>query len=128
MKKCKRYILLPLLLVCLHLLPGTAVKVRAVDPATMTAAAPQALALAALWSPHVANTMSSTGIGMVNIGKSFIKIFCLPWGLIQCTAGAPFGYLDSGINNCASGIVAPFELAVEILLLPVRIISLGTVK
>ena len=110
------------------LIPGNAPECKGFDPTAFSSSAPQALALAAMWSPHVANSLSSTGVGLYNIGKATVSILKLPWGLLQCTLGAPFGYFDSGVKNCWDGMVAPFELVLEVVLLPVRIISLGTVK
>jgi hypothetical protein len=102
--------------------------VRAVDPATMTAAAPRALELAAIWSPHAASTLQSGGIGLMKIGEATVSILLLPAGILQCTLGAPFGMFDDGVDNFITGICAPFELLYQVILLPVRIISLGTVR
>lgn len=101
---------------------------KAVDPATMTAAAPKALELASIWSPHTISTMQSAGIGLMEIGKSTASILLLPAGILQCTLGVPFGMLDNGVQNCISGFIAPFELIYQIVLFPVRIVSLGTVR
>lgn len=101
---------------------------KALDPATVSAAAPQALELAAIWSPHAASTMQSCGIGMLRIGESMVSLFYLPLGVIQCTLGAPFGYFSSGIDSIVRGGTAPFIMVYEIILLPVRLISLGTVR
>ena len=101
---------------------------KALDPATVSAAAPHAAALAAQWSPHLANTLTSTGQGLLKIGVSLVNTLRLPSGLIQCTLGAPFGYFTDGTDNCIKGAIAPCELVVQALLLPVRIISLGTVR
>lgn len=101
---------------------------QAVDPATVTAAAPKALELATIWSPHAASTLQSTGIGLMKIGESTVSILLLPAGILQCTLGAPFGMFDDGVDNFIKGICAPFELVYQVILLPVRIISLGTVR
>ena len=102
--------------------------VKALDPATVSAAAPQAFELAAIWSPHAANTLQSCGIGMWRIGESMVSLFYLPLGMVQCTLGAPFGYFSAGIDSLARGGMAPFIMIYEIILLPVRLISLGTVR
>ena len=101
--------------------------VKALDPATVSAA-PQALELAAIWSPHAANTLQSCGVGMWRIGESMISLFYLPLGVVQCTLGAPFGYFGAGIDSLARGGTAPFIMIYEVILLPVRLISLGTVR
>ena len=103
-------------------------QVEALEPATVTAAAPKALELAAIWSPHAANAMQSGGIGLMKIGESAVKILCLPLGAVQCTLGAPFGYFDNGVSNCIIGGNAPFQLVYQVILFPIRLISLGAVK
>lgn len=102
--------------------------VRALDPMTVSSAAPQALQLASLWSPHAINAMQSCGIGLVKVGESVVNIFRLPLGILQTTLGYPFGYAGQGVNNCMRGLAAPFELVCNILMLPVRIFSLGAVR
>ena len=101
---------------------------HAVDPATMTSAAPKALELAAIWSPHTIKAMQSGGIGLMQIGKATISIFRLPLGILQCTLGLPFGMFSDGVDNCVAGGIAPFELVYQVILFPIRIFSLGTVQ
>ena len=108
---------------------GTApLSLRAADPVAIGTAAPQALELASLWSPHAINAMQSGGIGLMKIGESAVKILCLPLGAVQCTLGAPFGYFDNGVSNCIIGGYAPFQLVYQVILFPIRLISLGAVK
>lgn len=103
-------------------------RVYAVEPATVTAAAPKALELASIWSPHAISTLQSVGTGLKEIGISAVSILLLPAGILQCTLGAPFGMFSDGTQNCLKGICAPFELIYQVILLPVRIISLGSVR
>lgn len=114
-----------LLLCALLLSPGT---VRAVDVMTLSSTAPQALDLAAMWSPHAISAMQSGGMGLVKVGASALDILRLPLGLVQCTLGYPFGYGETGLNNCVSGMAAPFELLYNTMMLPVRLFSLGAVR
>ena len=107
------------------LAPGV---LRAVDPATMTAAAPQALELMAIWSPHAINAMRSGGVGLWHMGESLVNIFKLPLGICQSTLGMPLGMFDSGIENCIQGASAPFLFIYHTLMLPIRIFSLGAVN
>ena len=100
----------------------------ALDPATMTSAAPKALELAAIWSPHTISALQSGGIGLMKIGESVISILLLPAGVLQCTLGLPFGMFDDGVRNFIKGGKAPFELVYQTILFPIRIISLGSVK
>ncbi len=101
---------------------------RAADPVAIGSAAPQALELATLWSPHAINAMQSGGIGLVKTGEALLNIFRLPLGVVQCTLGYPFGYGEPGVDNCIRGMTAPFEFVFQVLMLPVRILSLGAVR
>ena len=105
----------------------TAVSVKAFEPSSLVTAAPQAAQLAQTWSPHLIRTLNSTGTGFLKIGMATFNIFKLPWGLLQSTTGAPFGYFDSGVQNMGEGLLAPCELVLQVLLLPVRIVSLGVI-
>ena len=123
----RRYCKVLLLIVFCHL--GSALcPLRAADPVAVGSAAPQALELAALWSPHAINALQSGGIGMVKAGEALVNIFRLPLGVVQCTLGYPFGYGESGLDNCVRGLTAPFELVFQVLMLPVRALSLGAVR
>lgn len=120
----KKYILAFFLLFFIAFIPAA----KAIDPATATAAAPKALELASIWSPHAISALQSGGIGLMKIGESTLSILLLPAGILQCTLGAPFGMFDDGVQNCISGGIAPFELIYQVILLPIRILSLGTVR
>ena len=102
-------------------------KTYAFDPSMFITALPQAAQLAQTWSPQFFRMMGSTGTGLLKIGTATCNIFKLPWGLFQSTLGAPFGYFDQGVQNIGQGLLAPCELVLQVLLLPVRIISLGTI-
>ena len=108
--------------------PSGEMKCRAIEPASMISAAPHAVALAQMWTPHAVNALGSAGQGVVNMGKSFIDIFRLPLGAIQATVGAPFGYFSPGCGNIVRGCVAPFEFVWHTVLLPIRLFSLGAVR
>ena len=100
----------------------------AVDAATVAAAAPKALELAVIWSPYAASTLQSCGVGLWKIGESACQMLYLPLGLFQCTLGAPFGYFSDGISSLIDGFKAPFILGSQLILFPVRLLSLGAVK
>ena len=99
----------------------------AIEPSSLITAAPHAAQLAQTWSPQIFRAMGSTGTGLLKMGTAAFNILRLPWGLLQSTLGAPFGYFDSGVENIGQGFFAPCELVLQALLLPVRIISLGTI-
>lgn len=117
-----------LMIVCLGAAFAVVKPAAAVDPATMTAAAPKALELAAIWSPHTIRALQSGGVGLMQIGKATVSIFLLPVGILQCTLGMPFGMFDDGVGNCVKGGIAPFELTYQVILFPIRIFSLGAVQ
>jgi len=117
------------LIFTLFLLPlFVAPEATAFEPASLVSAAPQAAQLAAMWTPHTVSALSSVGQGMFKTGEAFVNIFRLPLGMLQCSFGAPFGYFYAGCDNCMRGAIAPFQFIGQTLLLPVRIISLGTVR
>lgn len=116
-----------LLLMVLFAMFTAGLPLRAIEPSTLITAAPHAAQLAQTWSPQFFRAMGSTGTGLLKIGTATFDILRLPWGLLQSTLGAPFGYFDSGVQNIGKGFFAPCELVLQALLLPVRIISLGTI-
>lgn len=122
MSKCPKKLLLVWLMLTMSFVP-----LKAIEPSTLITFAPQAMQLAQTWSPHLARVMSSTGTGLLKIGTATFNIFKLPWGLLQSTLGAPFGYFGNGLQNMGEGLLAPCELVLQVILLPVRIISLGTI-
>ena len=118
---------LPLLMLFAVMSLFSPLQIRAIEPSTFITALPQAAQLAQTWSPQIFRAMGSTGTGLLKIGTAVFDIFRLPWGLLQSTLGAPFGFFDSGVQNMGKGLLAPCELVLQVLLLPVRIISLGTI-
>ena len=118
---------LPLLILFVVMSSFSPLQTRAIEPSTFITALPQAAQLAQTWSPQIFRAMGSTGTGLLKIGTAVFDIFRLPWGLLQSTLGAPFGFFDSGVQNMGKGLMAPCELVLQLLLLPVRIISLGTI-
>lgn len=88
------------------------------EPVTMIILAPLALKAANMASPHIIEWMTNSGGQLLAIGRDIVDIFNLPLGVVQCTAGAPFGLFSNGLGNIGSGFVAPFKLVVDVLLLP----------
>ena len=117
-----------LLFMLFFAVPSGKMKCNALEPASMISAAPHAIALAKMWTPHAVNALGSAGQGVVCMGQSFIDIFRLPLGALQATAGAPFGYFSSGCGNVVRGCVAPFKFVWHTALLPIRLLSLGAVR
>ena len=80
--------------------------------------APVALKVANDASPHVISGMRSSGGQLLEVAKDIGNILRLPWGAVQATAGAPFGYFNDGLSNIWTGVCAPFQLVTDIILLP----------
>lgn len=128
MKQSTGKIRLVLLFVLMSIFaPSSIPQVKAFEPSSLITALPQAAQLAQTWSPQLIRTLNSTGTGFLKIGTAIFNIFKLPWGLLQSTLGAPFGFFDQGVQNMGQGLLAPCELVLQVLLLPVRIISLGSI-
>ncbi len=88
------------------------------EPVTMMLLAPVALKVAKDASPHIAAGMRGAGEQMVAVVNDLGDIIKLPWGVVQATAGAPFGYFGEGVNNIFNGICAPFSLVINVITLP----------
>ena len=95
------------------------------EPVSMVVLAPLALKAANTASPYVIQWMQNSGSQLLNIGKDIAEILYLPLGLIQCTAGAPFGFFSNGLGNIETGCVAPFKLVWDVFLLPLTIFGIG---
>ena len=96
------------------------------EPVSMVILAPLALKGANMASPYVIRCMQNTGNHLLYIGKDLAEIGYLPLGVIQCTAGAPFGLFSNGIGNIGTGCCAPFKLVVDLLVLPLAMFGIGT--
>ena len=105
------------LLLAVILMVVTVIPVNA-EPVTMMVLAPVALKVANDASPYVISGMRSSGSQLLEVAKDIGNILRLPWGAVQATAGAPFGYFNDGLSNIWTGVCAPFHLVVDIILLP----------
>ena len=105
------------LLFAVMLMVMTVIPVKA-EPVTMMVLAPVALKVANDASPYVISGMRSSGSQLLEVAKDIGNILRLPWGAVQATAGAPFGYFNDGLSNIWTGVCAPFHLVVDIILLP----------
>ena len=95
------------------------------EPVSMIILAPLALQAANTASPYVIQWMQNSGSQLLNIGKDIVEILYLPFGLVQCTAGAPFGFFNNGLDNIGTGCIAPFKLVWDVFLLPLTIFGIG---
>ena len=92
------------------------------EPVSMIVLAPLALKAANMASPYVIKWMQNSGGRLLNMGKDVLG---LPLGVVQCTAGAPFGFFGQGLSNIGSGCAAPFKLVWDTLMLPLAIFGIG---
>ena len=95
------------------------------EPVSMIVLAPLALKAANMASPYVIQWMKNSGGQLLNMGKDAVEILYLPLGVVQCTAGAPFGFFSNGLGNIGTGCLAPFKLVWDTLLLPLSIFGIG---
>ena len=95
-------------------------KARAIDPITMAILAPVALKVAEAAKPFVIRSLVSTGKGVLQIGKAAFEILYLPYGLGELTIGLPFNKARKGLVHIVrGGVIAPAQIVVNVLLLPI---------
>ena len=104
--------LLVILILCGALSPARA------EPMTMAMLAPLALKAAREASPYLISGMRGSGDHMLAVAQDLGQLLRLPWGVIQATAGLPFGYMGDGFSNIFAGVCAPFELVYDLVTLP----------
>lgn len=110
--------LIPLLVLLFMLGPVTAPEARAMDPVTIAILAPLAVKGAKIAAPYVVRGLICGSKQMGKIGFDAAKILFLPIGLIQMTLGAPFGQFSNGVNHCWHGILSPFKMVWDTIMLP----------
>ncbi len=98
-------------------------KSKAMDPATIGILAPMLMPYAASATQYSLDGATRTVPGFVGIGKGVLDIFRIPLGVGQVVLGSPFGFLGHGVENIAQGMIAPFGVAGEVFLLPVRFLG-----
>lgn len=89
------------------------------DPVTIAILAPVALKAAKIAAPYVVRGLVSGGKHLLKMGFDIAMVLNLPLGLFQMTLGAPFGYFKQGAGNCWLGVMSPFKLVWDTLMLPV---------
>ncbi len=114
----KKFILLFAVAICLTSLFQP--EAEAIDPVTLSLLAPYAMPVAEAAAQYAIKGLVNAVPGFIEIGKDMFSIFLLPLGVIECTVGAPFGFLGPGINHVISGVEAPFLMVFDVLFLPVR--------
>ncbi|MDD3154624.1 MAG: hypothetical protein PHS41_07130 [Victivallaceae bacterium] len=120
---CPRWLLLPLLA---FLLLAPTQGDAFVDPVTLAILTPIAIKAAETAAPYVARGLASGAKGLVLMGKDTLEILYLPLGVLQSTLLLPFGGFSSGMGNIGKGVIAPFKLMLDALLLPVRFCGIAT--
>ncbi len=90
----------------------------AFEPITVALLAPVALKVYEAAEPRLVKGAAAGGRKMIQIGGNLLEFFLLPWGAIQVTLGAPFGFFSSGVNNIVRGSIAPVKMVGNMLVLP----------
>lgn len=118
MLSCRRCTLIVLLSVflCSMVQP----EAKAIDPVTIAILAPIAIKAAKVMRPYIQKGLISGTKGIIQTGKDTLEILYLPWGLVQMTLGLPFGGLGPGMTNVGRGLIAPFKVVGDVLILPIQ--------
>ena len=93
--------------------------VHGMDPVTIAILTPVAIKAAEVATPYIFRGLQCGGLHMMKMGTHLIDVFRLPVGLLQMTVGLPFNLFSDGIRNSIRGAIAPLNLLVDTLLLPV---------
>jgi len=120
----KRGILL-LLLVLSFIAPPLMRKAEAMDPVTIAILTPIAIKVAQKAAPYVIRGLASGGEQMLSMGGDLLTMFRLPLGVVQATAGIPFGQFGNGLQNIVQGGVAPIKFTIRALFLPLSFCCIG---
>ncbi len=113
------------LLFCAAMTNVSVPKAGAMDPVTIAVLAPYALPYAEMAGKYALKGFMNMAKGFGDIAIDIFDIFRLPLGLFQVLFGLPFGLLFDGFYNLGQGALAPFKLAFDALMLPVRFVGLG---
>ncbi len=90
-------------------------KANAIDPVTLAILAPIAIKVAEKGAPYIIRAVYNTGKGLMKVGEDIFHFFYLPYGLgYMC-----FGNMKGGMKYVIRGGIAPLQLIVHVLLLPV---------
>ena len=111
-----------LFLLCILLFTHT----YGMDPVTIAILTPVAIKAAEVATPYVLRGLQCGGLHMIKIGTRIVDIFRLPLGILQITLGAPFNLFSDGIRNSMLGVLAPLNLLVDTLLLPLAFCGVTT--
>ncbi len=114
----KRKILLILLIGMLGAPWGGISRVQAFEPITMALLAPVALKVYEAAEPRLVRGAKTGGKKLVQMGVDVFEILYLPLGVVQSTAGMPFGFFKSGVRNIGKGLIAPGKLVLDTLAFP----------
>ncbi len=120
MRGCRKWLLI------VSLLGGiwfAAPPASAFEPMSMISSLPAALRLMENTRPYLTQCAVATGRGFMNIGTSTARILYLPLGVLESTAGMPFGFFDRGIQHTVKGATAPFELLLHVIILPANFLG-----
>ena len=95
-------------------------RAKAMDPATMAILAPYAMPVAEAGAKYAMRGLANASPGLIQAGVEMCRVFLLPLGVLECTAGMPFGFFGDGARNVVMGAVAPFKMTFHVITLPIR--------
>lgn len=115
----KRLLVIVLLGCVLFSLPAP--EAKAMDPATIaTVVAPIVIPIIKAALPYVIKGGVNFARGMFDVFIDLAGIVMLPVGLFEVSFGAPFGLVNSGLQDLKTGALAPVKMMWSMCLVPVK--------
>ena len=91
---------------------------KAIDPVTIAILTPIAIKAAQIAAPYVMRGLRNMAIAASKTIPDFLNLCKLPLGLLMITIGAPFGTFKRGLLYTGQGLIAPFQLAWHLFVVP----------
>ena len=98
-------------------------KAEAFDPVTLAILTPLAIQGAKILAPYVIRGLKNVALVGLRSGKYFIKIFLIPFGLLECII-TPWR-ISTGISHLGQGFLGLCCFAGNICLIPFAIFGIG---
>lgn len=101
-------------------------KAKAMDPITISMlAAPIVIPMVKAAMPYIIKGAVNFGKGMLDVGIEMFGFFLFPLGMLEASAGAPFGMFGLGMSHMGRGMLAPFKMMWQMMLVPTKIFGFG---
>ena len=116
---CKRFMAIAILGSVLFFIPAQ--EAKAMDPVTIASvAAPIIIPIIQAALPYVIKGGINFFRGMLDVFIDLAGIVMLPIGLFEVSFGAPFGLVNSGLEDLKIGALAPLKMMWSMCLVPVK--------